>query len=76
MTPVVLVMGHVSHHNRWIHEDCMYQVDPSNVDANICKVFPYIIDMVCMHACNRSTYAKHYFVDFNKIDLIVFKNCA
>ena len=47
----------------------LYQVDPANVDANTCKVFSYVIDMG-LHAIK---YAKHYFVDFNKTDLILFK---
>ena len=44
----------------------LYQVDPANVDADTCKVFPYVIDMVCV----QYKYGKHYFVDF---DLTVFK---
>ena len=44
---VVLVMGHVMHHKQ-IDPRRLYQVDPANVDADTCKVFPYVMDMVCM----------------------------
>ena len=58
---VVLVMDHVMHHKQ-MDPWRLYQVDPANVDANTCKVFPYVTDMVCMQ---KNTILL--------IDLIVFK---
>ena len=40
-----LVMGHMTHHKQ-MDPQRLYQVDPSNVDADTCKVFPYVMDMV------------------------------
>ena len=44
---VVLVMGHVTHHKQ-MDPRRLCQIAPANVDADTCKMFPYVIDMVCM----------------------------
>ena len=45
-----LVMGHMTHYKQ-MDPQRLYQVYPSNVDADTCKVFPYVMDMSAIEVC-------------------------
>lgn len=44
-------MGHISHYNKWIHEDYIYRVYYNNVDADTNKVCPSVRDTYGLQLC-------------------------